>query len=226
MKRRLVLIAGLAGIGTIAATAVLRPQRIHAAAQVLLDPNAEPPVDGAVFAEAEPWAAKLISAAESQIGVTVRYDPAYEKLKYPLGDVPRERGVCTDVVIRAYRDGLGFDLQKAVNEDMRSAFGAYPKNWGLKKPDRNIDHRRVPNLQAFFKRKGAALTVSSNAQDFKPGDVVTQMLPGNLPHIVVVSHRANADGTRPLIVHNIGAGTRSEDTLFSYDITGHYRFTA
>jgi uncharacterized protein YijF (DUF1287 family) len=226
MKRRIFLIAGLSGLGALAATAVLRPQRLQAAAQILLDPNAEPPGNGAVFAMPEPWAQKLIAAAEQQIGVTQRYDPAYTQLKYPNGDVPRERGVCTDVVIRAYRDGLGIDLQKVVHEDMRKAFSAYPKKWGLKKPDPNIDHRRVPNLQAYFKRRGAALGVSENASDYLPGDVVTQMLPGNLPHIVIVSHRANADGTRPLVIHNIGAGARSEDSLFSYEITGHYRFAA
>jgi uncharacterized protein len=224
MKRRMVLTAGLVGIGGIAASAALRPQRIHAAAQLLMDPVAEQPVNSAIFAAAEPWATKLIAAAEQQIGVTLGYNPAYMKLNYPLGDVPRARGVCTDVVIRAYRDGLGIDLQKFVHEDMRKAFSAYPKNWALKKPDRNIDHRRVPNLQTFFKRKNAALPVSEIASDYLPGDIVSQMLPGNLPHIVIVSHRANGDGKRPLIVHNIGAGVRSEDTLFSFEITGHYRF--
>jgi uncharacterized protein len=224
MKRRTILTAGLFGIGGIAAIATLRPQRLQAAAQLLVDPVAEAPVDGAIFADAEPQAKKLIAAAEQQIGVTLRYDPAYTKLNYPLGDVPRERGVCTDVIIRAYRDGLGIDLQKIVHEDMRKAFAAYPRNWGLKRPDRNIDHRRVPNLQTFFKRRGASLDVSTVAVDYLPGDVVSLMLPGNLPHIVIVSHRANSDGTRPMVVHNIGAGTRSDDSLFSYEITGHYRY--
>jgi uncharacterized protein len=224
MKRRMVLIAGLTGIGGIAATVMLRPQRIQAAAQLLVEPLAQAPVDGAIFADAEPWAQKLVAAAEQQIGVTLRYDPAYTKLSYPLGDVPRERGVCTDVIVRAYRDGLGIDLQKIVHDDMRKAFAVYPKNWGLKKPDRNIDHRRVRNLQTFFKRRAASLRVSTVAADYRPGDIVSQMLPGNLPHIVIVSHRANSDRTRPMVVHNIGAGTRSDDSLFSYEITGHYRY--
>jgi uncharacterized protein len=224
MKRRMVLIAGLTGIGGIAATVMLRPQRIQAAAQLLVDPVPQAPVDGVIFADAEPLAKKLVAAAEQQVGVTLHYDPAYTKLSYPLGDVPRERGVCTDVIIRAYRDGLGIDLQKIVHEDMRKAFAVYPKNWGLKKPDRNIDHRRVPNLQTFFKRRGASLRVSTVAADYRPGDVVSQMLPGNLPHIVIVSHRANSDGTRPMVVHNVGAGARSDDSLFSYEITGHYRY--
>ncbi len=226
MRRRTVFTGFLFfGIGGIAAFATLRPQRIHAAAQLILEPRPEPPVDGPIFAKPEPWAEKLIAAAEQQIGVTRRYDPTYTNLSYPLGDVPRERGVCTDVVIRAYRDGLGIDLQKSVHEDMRKAFAAYPKNWGLKKPDPNIDHRRVPNLQTFFKRRGASLGVSTVATDYRPGDVVSQMLPGNLPHIVIVSHCANEDGMRPMVIHNIGAGARSEDSLFSYEITGHYRYS-
>ena len=120
-----------------------------------------------------------------------------------------------DLVIRAYRDGLGFDLQKSVHEDMASNFGAYPKHWGLKRPDRNIDHRRVPNLQTFVVRRSAR---ASGA--WKPGDLVTMMLPGNLPHIGVV----NVDGARPLLVHNIGRGTQREDVIGLYPITGHYRF--
>ena len=224
MKRRSVLMAGLAGIGGGVVTAFLRPKRLHAAAQLLLDPGLEPPFESPVFAKPEPWAEKLIAAAVQQIGVTRRYDPTYTKLSYPLGDVPRDRGVCTDVVIRAYRDGLGIDLQQAVHEDMRAAFAAYPKNWGLKRADPNIDHRRVPNLQTFFKRRGATRHVSTVAADYRPGDVVSQMLTGNLPHILIVSHRANADGSRPLVIHNIGAGTHSADSLFNYEITGHYRF--
>lgn len=172
----------------------------------------------------EPWAKKLIDAAESQIGVTTIYDPAYVGLTFPGGDVPRERGVCTDVIIRAYRDAFGLDLQREVNADMKSHFSAYPKIWGHKRPDQNIDHRRVPNLQAFFKRMGAALPVSDRPDDYQPGDLVSQMLPGNLPHIAIVTHKSSADGQRPLVVHNIGAGTRLEDRLFEFEITGHYRY--
>lgn len=172
----------------------------------------------------QPWAEKLIAAAESQIGVTLVYDPAYAGLAFPNGDIPRERGVCTDVVIRAYRDAFGLDLQKEVNADMKRHFSSYPKIWGLKAPDRNIDHRRVPNLQTFFARRGAALAVSDRPEDYVPGDIVSQRLPGNLPHIALVTHRLSADGKRPMVVHNIGAGTRLEDRLFDFEITGRYRF--
>ena len=173
---------------------------------------------------AEGWQEKLVAAAESQIGRTIRYDPAYVKIGYPGGDVPIELGVCTDVIIRAYRDGLGLDLQKLVHEDMARNFAAYPGIWGLTKPDRNIDHRRVLNLQAFFRRKRAAMPVPDSAGNFAPGDLVTMMLPGNLPHIAIVSTQMNEAGTRPLVIHNIGGGTRREDVLSSYQITGHYRF--
>jgi uncharacterized protein YijF (DUF1287 family) len=144
---------------------------------------------------------------------------------YPGGDGPPERGVCTDVVVRAFRKGLGIDLQECVHEDMRRNFAAYPKLWGLKRPDRNIDHRRVPNLATYFRRQGAAVAVSDKAHDYQPGDIVTQNLPGGLAHVVVVTDRASADGRRPLAVHNIGAGARLEDVLFTFDITGHYRFS-
>jgi len=174
--------------------------------------------------EPEPWAARLVAAAESQIGTTVTYDPAYARLAYPNGDVPRERGVCTDVVIRAYRDAFGLDLQKLVHEDMARVFRAYPQNWGLSRPDRNIDHRRVPNLATFFTRHDASLPVSERAEYYLPGDIVTQMLPGRLTHIGLVTHRASKDGARPMMVHNIGAGTRLEDVLFTFEITGHFRF--
>jgi uncharacterized protein len=172
----------------------------------------------------EPWADKLVKAAESQIGVTLTYDAAYRKIAYPGGDVPREIGVCTDVVVRAYRDGLGIDLQKLVHEDMKRAFSAYPKLWGLASTDRNIDHRRVPNLRTFFQRRGAALAVSASGADYKPGDVVSQILPDGRPHIGIVSDRLNDTGTTPLVIHNIGRGTLAEDILFALDITGHYRF--
>jgi hypothetical protein len=222
--------AFLLGFTTLAATVTAtaftaRPQWRQVAGAFLAGPvTAQPLPQAEPFSRAEPWAARLVAAAESQIGRTVRYDPAYTKLAYPGGDVPIEKGVCTDVVIRAYRKGLGIDLQKLVHEDMAGAFSAYPKNWGLKGPDTNIDHRRVPNLRTFFKRKGASLPLSANGHDYLPGDIVTVNLPGNLAHIIVVSQRANADGTAPLCIHNIGAGAQLEDTLFTYEQTGHYRF--
>lgn len=185
---------------------------------------ASPPAPAAEpFIEPTPWAKRLVGAANQQIGVTVSYDPAYARLEFPGGDVPRERGVCTDVVIRALRDAHGIDLQHLVNRDMKSAFGSYPARWGLKRPDSNIDHRRVPNLRRYFERKGLSLPVSDKATDYLPGDLVTWKLPGNLDHIGIVTDYPTRDGQRPLIVHNIGAGTRLQDLLFSFEITGHYR---
>jgi uncharacterized protein YijF (DUF1287 family) len=157
-------------------------------------------------ADAPGWPAQLAAAARAQIGRTVRYDAAYVRLAYPSGDVPIDRGVCTDVVIRAYRAAFGVDLQKLVHEDMSRAFAAYPRTWGLARPDRNIDHRRVPNLETFFRRRGAALALEGR---WRPGDLVTVRLTGNLPHIVVLAGEGSADQT-PLVVHNIGAGARLE----------------
>lgn len=165
---------------------------------------------------------RLPDIARRQIGVTTEYDPSYASIAYPGGDVPPERGVCTDVVIRAMR-AVGVDLQKCVHEDMRRNFGAYPKKWGLKKPDRNIDHRRVPNLMTYFRRQGWELPVSERAEDYKPGDFVTCLVGDTLPHIMIVSDRREAPGGEPLIIHNIGAGTQEEAGLFYYRITGHYR---
>lgn len=167
--------------------------------------------------------AKIVAAARSQIGVTLSYDPAYVSLSYPGGDLPREKGVCTDVVIRALRDALSQDLQKLVHEDMRAHFAKYPKNWGLSRPDRNIDHRRVPNLRTFFKRRGFGRPSGKQPGDFLPGDLVTCTVPPHLPHIMIVSDRKNAEGV-PLAIHNIGRGTREEDVLFAWPITGHYRW--
>ena len=166
---------------------------------------------------------QLVAAARTQIGVTVKYDGKYEKLAYPGGDVPLERGVCTDVLIRAYRK-LGIDLQKLVHEDMTKAWSAYPRLWQLKGTDPNIDHRRVPNLQAYFTRHGTSLGASSKAGDYLPGDIVTWSVPPRLPHIGIVSTEKSAQGT-PLVKHNIGAGTQLEDMLFAFPITGHYRYT-
>ena len=165
----------------------------------------------------------LLSAALAQTEQRVVYDGSYRRMAYPGGDVPANIGVCTDVIVRAYR-AIGVDLQQRVHEDMRSAFHAYPKLWGLSKPDPNIDHRRVPNLQAYLRRQRAELPRSRDANAFRPGDLVTWMLPGNLPHIGIVTDRRSDDGARPLIVHNIGQGPKLEDMLFAYPITGHYRF--
>lgn len=162
------------------------------------------------------------SAAAAQIGVTTGYDPAYVSLSYPKGDLPRHTGVCTDVVIRALRDAHGIDLQEQVHRDMKANFASYPKNWGLKRPDPNIDHRRVPNLRRYFERQGASLPISSEITAYQAGDIVSWNLPGNLTHIGVVSQANAADGT-PLIIHNIGRGTREENILFTFEITGHYR---
>jgi uncharacterized protein len=167
-------------------------------------------------------APSLARAARLQIGKTVRYDPSYQSLKYPNGDVPIEVGVCSDVVVRALRAFNGMDLQKLVHEDMKNNFAEYPQRWGLKAPDKNIDHRRVPNLQTFFKRNGLALPTSRNPNDYQPNDIVTCIVPPNLPHIMIVSDRTNATG-RPLIIHNIGDGTREEDRLLEFQLTGHYR---
>jgi uncharacterized protein len=168
-------------------------------------------------------ATRLINAARTQVGVTTIYDPAYVVLAFPGGDVPRGRGVCTDVIIRAYRDGLGIDLQALVNADMRAAFSAYPRTWGLRTTDRNIDHRRVPNLQTFLTRKGARLPASVRAEDWQAGDLVTSLVGGTLPHIGVVSDRKTLTG-RPLVIHNIGRGAQEEDVLFAHRITGRFRW--
>lgn len=165
---------------------------------------------------------EIAGAAEERLKFNVVYDPSYRAISYPMGDVPAETGVCTDVVIRTYRK-LGVDLQQLVHEDMRRAFADYPAIWGLKRPDANIDHRRVPNLERFFKRQGAALAISGNAEAYRPGDVVSWRLPDGRPHMGVVSTRRAASG-RPLIVHNIGAGPELDDMLFVFDISGHFRY--
>lgn len=167
---------------------------------------------------------KLVESAVKQTGVTKSYDPAYVVLPYPNGDVPAETGVCTDVVIRAFRQA-GTDLQKEVHEDMQANFAIYPQKWGLSKPDTNIDHRRVPNLQTFFTRKGKALEITQKADNYKPGDVVSWDLDGKgMTHIGLVSNLWNEASKRYLIIHNIGGGAQAEDVLFNWKITGHYRY--
>jgi len=185
----------------------------------------------AVGAEASPGqpaaslAERLSAAALARTEARVTYDPAYRRIAYPGGDVPSDRGVCSDVVIRAYR-ALGVDLQELVHQDIRAAFDAYPNHWGLTRPDSNIDHRRVPNLETFLRRQGAELPASDDPQDYRAGDVVAWNLrgPGGfLPHIGIVTDRI-APGGRPMIVHNIGAGPQLEDVLFNWPITGRYRY--
>jgi uncharacterized protein len=170
----------------------------------------------------ETSAKRLVDAAYAQVGVTRTYDPSYRRIAFPGGDVPLESGVCSDVVVRAYR-GLGIDLQRLVNDDMHRAFAGYPHLWGLTHPDPNIDHRRVANLATFFTRHGERLAISSDAKDYRPGDIVTwRLMPGNLAHIGIIADRKVED--RPLVVHNIGAGAQIEDVLFAFPITGHYRY--
>jgi uncharacterized protein YijF (DUF1287 family) len=164
----------------------------------------------------------FVTAARSQIGKTVRYDPSYRQMDYPNGDIPIEKGVCTDVIIRALRDAYGYDLQKYVHEDMEKNFSDYPQIWGLTGPDKNIDHRRVPNLQTFFKRNGWSLPAPGRWSAFEPGDIVTCIVPPNLPHIMLVSDTPGDDDV-PFVIHNIGNGTREEDRLFEFELTGHYR---
>jgi uncharacterized protein YijF (DUF1287 family) len=153
----------------------------------------------------------------------VTYDPSYFRIDYPNGDIPADKGVCTDVVIRAYRK-LGIDLQKRVHEDMKAYFDEYPKNWGLTKPDKNIDHRRVPNLMVLFSRYGTVKDISQDPQNFKPGDIVCWNLGGGITHIGIVSNLRSHDGRRYLIIHNIGAGQVAEDVLFDYRLIGHYTY--
>ena len=172
----------------------------------------------------ENLSSSIASEVRSQIGKTTSYDPSYVGLSYPGGDVPLEKGVCTDVVIRALRGAVNLDLQKLVHEDMKIEFSAYPNIWGLKKPDPNIDHRRVPNLKTYFNRRGFSLPVTRRADDYLAGDLVTCTVGRNLAHIMIVSDKKTSDGV-PFVIHNIGSGTKEEDRLFEFPITGHYRVT-
>lgn len=176
---------------------------------------------GLSAAEPEALGGRIVAAAQRQIGVTVKYDPAYVQMKYPAGDVPLSTGVCSDVVVRALRE-VGLDLQKEVHEDMTKSFAAYPQKWGLKGPDKNIDHRRVPNLMCYFERKHTSLKEKLEvAITYQPGDIVVWDLGKGISHVGVVS--AKKKGDRPLIIHNIGSGTQEEDMLFGSKIIGHYR---
>ena len=169
------------------------------------------------------FAGKLSEAAIALTDDAVIYDPSYFSIDYPNGDVPSDRGVCTDVVIRAYRK-LNIDLQKEVHEDMAAHFELYPKNWGLSRTDKNIDHRRVPNLMKFFERHGVVKPKSQNPDDYAPGDIVCWNLGGAITHIGVVVNKRSRDGQRYLISHNIGNGQELSDCLFDYKIIGHYAY--
>ncbi|KQC30844.1 DUF1287 domain-containing protein [Flagellimonas eckloniae] len=166
----------------------------------------------------------LVNAALELTKQQVTYDPSYFSIDYPNGDVPSDKGVCTDVVIRAYRK-TGVDLQKLVHEDMKANFTNYPKIWGLTSTDKNIDHRRVPNLMTFFKHKGAEKPITDNPEDYLPGDVVCWNLGGAVTHIGIVVNKKSNNGNRNLIVHNIGSGQVLEDMLFDFKIIGHYRYS-
>ena len=196
------------------ATSKPRPKDVAKPPAVLPKPK--------VAQEAPPASPPIVSAARTQIGRTTIYDGAYVGLDYPGGDVPIEKGVCTDVVVRALRDALDMDLQKLVHEDMKAAFSQYPKIWELRRPDPNIDHRRVPNLRRYFERTGRSITVTKDKRDYAPGDLVTSSVPPGRPHIMIVSDRKDGAGV-PLVIHNIGRGVQEEPRLFEFPLTGHYR---
>ena len=172
---------------------------------------------------ASPQLKQLLASAFEQTGITTGYDPAYVSLAYPGGDVPLETGVCSDVIVRAFRRA-NIDLQKEVHEDMKASWAMYPRKWGNASPDSNIDHRRVLNLMTFFQRRGKAQQISANRQDYLPGDIVAWDLGGGVPHIGIVSNLARESTRNFLIIHNIGAGAKTEDVLFNWTIIGHYRY--
>lgn len=176
----------------------------------------------AVYAQSSFYSALADSAATLTYDRVV-YDPAYFSIPYPNGDVPKGKGVCTDVVIRAYRK-MGIDLQKEIHEDMAANFSMYPKNWGLSTTDKNIDHRRVPNMMVFFSRHGLEKSISQNPEDYQPGDIVCWNLSGGITHIGILSNKKSRDGKRQLVIHNIGAGQVFEDLLFDFKIIGHYTY--
>jgi len=165
----------------------------------------------------------LVETARERTTLDIRYDPKYVRLKYPLGDVPADTGVCTDVIIRSFRAAYNFDFQKAIHEDLKKNFSTYPKTWGLSRADKNIDHRRVPNMEQFLIRKNADLVITKDPKNYLPGDIVSWRLGGRLPHIGIVSDKKTKWGT-PLIIHNIGAGPVEDDLLFNTEIHGHFRY--
>ncbi|HEU0252863.1 MAG TPA: DUF1287 domain-containing protein [Pyrinomonadaceae bacterium] len=205
-------------IGVLAAGGCQRPATvINRGPAVPPNPTIKPLPD-----DASPQLRQMLDGAIAQAGVTTGYDPSYVALEYPGGDVPEKTGVCSDVVVRAFRKA-GLDLQKEVHEDMKVARPEYPTKWGPIGPDRNIDHRRVLNLMVYFKRQGKSLPISSDAADYQPGDIVAWELTSGIDHIGIVTNMLSDSGDRYLIVHNIGAGTRIEDVLFAWTIKGHYR---
>lgn len=200
------------------ASAACRPTGAH---RSTVEPSVEEPPLVKIGSES---VRKVLESAYEQTRLTTNYSQEYFRLAYPNGDPPIETGACTDVVIRAFRNA-GVDLQKEVHEDMRANFGSYPNKWGLTRPDTNIDHRRVPNLQTYFKRRGVSLPVSTNYEDYRPGDIVSWDLDGKgMTHIGIVSNRKSPTSGRYMIIHNIGGGARLEDRLFDWEITGHFRF--
>lgn len=199
------------------------PQQAKSAVSALVGAGEAPSVNRDWRNARLDFGLRLSAAAEERATHSVTYDAAYQRIAYPMGDVAADRGVCSDEIVRAYRL-LGIDLQQLVHEDMRRAFHVYPKKWGLVAPDPNIDHRRVPNLGTYFERRGAALPITANGDDYKPGDVVAWALADGRPHIGMVTERRSSDGQRPLVMHNIGWGPQIEDMLFGLTITGHYRY--
>jgi len=217
--------AMLACLGSLAAcdAAPQIPRSGKSAVNALLGSGQDPNVNRDWKSPQLAYGLRLSAAAEERAKHSVVYDGSYQRIAYPNGDVAADRGVCSDEIVRAYRL-LGIDLQRLVHQDMRRAFGVYPKRWGLSAPDTNIDHRRVPNLATFFARHGTSLTISQNGDDYKPGDVVAWALADGRPHIGMVTERRSSDGKRPLVMHNIGLGPQIEDMLFELTITGHYRY--
>lgn len=227
LRLPLVFIMYALGVGACDASAPALPRAKPSVAAPSAAAPAARTVVGAVHTDwrdhSLPFGVRLSAAAEERTTHSVRYDAAYLRIPYPMGDVPQDQGVCSDEVIRAYRL-LGIDLQRLVHEDMSRAFRLYPKKWGMAAPDTNIDHRRVPNLATFFTRHGQALAVTDDPADYRPGDVIAWAMPDGRPHIGIVTEQRTSDDVRPLVMHNIGLGPHIDDMLFGLKITGHYRY--
>ena len=217
--KRTIIISSLLSLGFMFASACQRPS---ASTREPLKPPEQQTEVRTLPNNSSPQLKLVIDDAIDQVGKTTGYDPSYQKIEYPNGDVPIETGVCSDVIVRAFRKA-GIDLQKDVHEDMKSNFSDYPTRWGLKSPDTNIDHRRVPNLQTYFTRKAKSLTTTGGSETFLPGDIITWDLGGGLDHIGMVVNVWYKPTQRYLVVHNMGAA-RMEDVLFTWKITGHYRY--
>ena len=215
---------GAAGVAMVTCQVAMQPRRVqtveHAATAPVVSPS---PRIKPLPDNVSPQLKQMLEGAIAQAGVTTGYDPAYVALEYPGGDVAETTGVCSDVVVRAFRKA-GIDLQKEVHEDMKASRSAYPTKWGANAPDKNIDHRRVLNLMTYFTRQRKSLSISDNAADYQPGDIVSWELTNGIDHIGIVTNRLSESEDRYLIVHNIGAGTRIEDVMFAWTIKGHYRF--